>query len=189
MPSSLTLLSRCLSSTSLLVLVAGCPSDGESCGPDGAPAQGIAATNADVSLMYGNLSSLSGNDCPAPDAPSGVISLSIEGTQVGGTGLITFCIPRPDLLADGRTLGTTANMGQIRIVDFTGMANGCTFAHDSTMPPTGMAKGTGVCKNGTDEAGFALELTGTVNLKRTCGAAVDSVALTLAGKVAVTSRD
>jgi hypothetical protein len=188
MPSSLTLLSRCLSSISLLAL-AGCPSDGESCGPDGAPAEGITATSADVSLSYGNLSSLSGNDCPAPDAPSGVISLSIEGMQLGGTGLLTLCIPRPDLLADGRTLGTTGSMGELRIIDFTGMANGCTFALDSAMPPTGMGVGTGVCKNGTDPAGFALELTGTVNLRRTCGATIDSVALTLAGKVAVTSRD
>lgn len=188
MRSSPTLPSLCLSSISLVAL-AGCPSEGDSCGPDDAPATGITGSNADVMLAYGNLSSLSGNDCPASDAPSGVISLSIEGTQVGGTGLLTFCIPRPDLLSKGRALGTTASMGEIRIVDFSGMANGCTFALDSTMPPTGTATGTGVCKNGTDPAGFALALTGTVNLRRTCGATIDSVALTLAGKVAVTSRD
>jgi hypothetical protein len=151
---------------------------------------GITASNgSDITLTYGNLSSLSGNDCPASDAPSGVISLSIEGMQVGGTGLITLCIPRPDLLADGRTLGTTGNMGQLRAIDFSGMANGCTFTLDTSMPPTGTGTGTGVCKNGTDAAGFALELAGTINLRRTCGAAVDSVALTLAGKVAVSSRD
>lgn len=149
----------------------------------------LTASNADVTLTYGNLSSLSGNDCPDPSAPSGVISLSIEGAQVGGTGLVTFCIGRPDLLEEGRTLGSTASMGQIRVVDFSGMANGCTFALDSAMPPAGMAKGTGVCKNGTDPAGFALELNGTVNVRRTCGTAIDTIALTLAGKVAVTSRD
>ena len=149
----------------------------------------LTASNADVTLTFGNLSSLSGNDCPDPSAPSGVISLSIEGAQVGGTGLITFCIPRPDLLEDGRALGSTGSMGQIRVIDFSGMANGCTFALDSSMPPTGTGKGTGVCKNGTDAAGFALELTGTVNLRRTCSATIDSVALTLSGKVAVTSRD
>ena len=188
MPSSFTLLSRCLSSTSLL-LVAGCPSDGERCGPEDAPVEGITATNNDVALTYGNLSSLSGTDCPAPDAPSGVISLSIEGTQVGGTGLLTLCIPRPDLLEDGRALGTTGSMGELRIVDFTAAANGCTFTLESAMPPTGMGVGTGVCKNGTDAAGFALALTGTVHLERTCGATVDTVALTLGGKVAVSSRD
>ena len=188
MRSSPTLPLRFLSSTSL-ALLAGCPSDGDSCGPEGAPAMPITASNAEVTLTYGNLSSLSGNDCPDPAAPSGVISLSIEGTQVGGSGLLTLCIPRPDLLPDGRTLGTTASMGQLRVIDFSGMANNCTFALDGTMPPTGTGTGTGVCKNGTDKAGFALELTGTVNLRRTCGATVDTVALTLAGKVAVTSRD
>lgn len=189
MPSSSTLPSRCLSSISLLALLAGCPGDGESCGPDGAPAEGITATAANVALTYGELSSLSGNDCPAPDAPSGVISLSIEGRQVGGTGLLTLCIPRPDLLDEGRALGTTQNMGELRIIDFSGAANGCTFTHDSSMPPSGTGTATGICKNGTDKAGFALELTGTVNLRRTCGATIDTVAVTLAGKVAVSSRD
>jgi hypothetical protein len=189
MRSSLTSLCRYLSSTSLVFSLAGCPSDDESCGPEGAPAMPVTASNADVMLSYGNLSSLSGNDCPDPNAPSGVISLSIEGAQIGGTGLLTFCIPRPDLLAEGRTLGSTGSMGQIRVVDFSGMANGCTFALDSTTPPTGTAKGTGVCNNGTDKAGFALELNGMVTARRTCGATVDSVTLTLAGKVAVTSRD
>jgi hypothetical protein len=148
----------------------------------------ITASSTDVMLTYGNLSSLSGNDCPAPDAPSGVVSLSIEGTQVGGTGRLTICIPRPDLLEAGRAL-STIGMGDARIVDFSGMASGCTFAHDSSMPPSGTATGKGVCKNGTDAAGFALTLNGTVNLNRTCGATVDKVAVTLGGTVAVTSRD
>lgn len=190
MPSSLTQLSRFLSSTSLLVLVAGCPSDGESCGPDDAPAVGITASNGtDVTLTYGNLSSLSGNDCPDPMAPSGVVSLSIEGRQEGGTGLLTFCIPRPDLLKDGRTLGNTSSSGQMRVIDFSATANGCTFDDISAMPPTGKGTGFGVCKNGTDAAGFALEITGTITATRTCGANVDTVSLTLAGKVAVSSRD
>jgi hypothetical protein len=54
------------------------------------------------------------------------------------------------------------------------------------MPPTGKGTGTGVCKNGTD--GLAFELTDTINLRRTYGATVDTFSLTLAGKVAVTSR-
>ncbi|HLL22600.1 MAG TPA: hypothetical protein VK427_10730 [Kofleriaceae bacterium] len=189
MPLSRTQLSRFLSSISLVLVAACSDDDGGRCGPDGAPAAGLTATSSDVTLTYGNLSSLSGNDCPASDAPPGVISLSIEGTQVGGTGLVTFCIPRPDLLSAGRTLGTTSSMGQLRVIDFSGQANNCTFALDSTMPPTGTATGTGVCKNGTDPGGFALELAGTITLRRTCGAVVDSVTLMLSGKVAVTSRD
>ena len=190
MPSSPTQLSRFLSSTSLVLLLGGCPSDGDSCGPDDAPTVGLTASNgSDVMLTYGNLSSLSGNDCPDPMAPAGVISLSIEGRQEGGTGLLTFCIPRPDLLKDGRTLGNTASSGQLRVVDFSAAANGCTFEDISAMPPTGKGTGFGVCKNGTDAAGFALELAGTIVVTRTCGANVDTVSLTLAGKVAVTARD
>jgi hypothetical protein len=188
MPSSRKLLSLCLSSTSL-VLLGGCPSDGETCGPEGAPANGITASAGSDTLTYGSLSSLSGNDCPEASAPSGVVSLSIEGTLVGGTGRVTFCIPRPDLLAEGRTLGANLANVEMRLVDFSGEANGCTFARDPAMPPTGTGTGTGVCNNGTDPAGFALALTGTIHAKRTCGATVDDVSLTLAGKVAVTSRD
>jgi hypothetical protein len=180
---------RFLSSTSLLVLLGGCPSDGDSCGVEGAPASGLTAATTDVNLTYGNLSSLSGNDCPAADAPSGVVSLSIEGTQTDGTGLITFCIPRPDLLADGRALGTTQSMGEIRVIDFSGTANNCTFAHNSAMPPTGTATATGICDNGTNAAGFALTFDGTVNVRRTCGADVTNLTLQLTGKVAITSRD
>ncbi|MDQ3334849.1 MAG: hypothetical protein M4D80_06800 [Myxococcota bacterium] len=183
-----TLPSLFLSSTSLF-LVAGCPSDGESCGPEGAPATISASNGSDITLTYSGLSSLSGNDCPEPNTPAGIVSLSIEGTLASGIGRLTFCIPRPDLLADGRTLGTMGNMGQFRVVDFSGEANGCTFMHKSSMPPSGTAIGTGVCKNGTDAAGFALELNGTVNLTRTCGATEDTVSVTLAGKVTVTSRD
>jgi len=183
MRSSLTSLLLFLSSTS-------CSSDGSSCGPDDAPAGPVHATASAVTLDYENLSSLSGNDCPDPAAPSGVISLSIEGMQMGGTGgRLTFCIPRPDLLDEGRALGSTAMMGEARVIDFSGMAGGCSFAYDSTMPPTGTMTATGICKNGTAKEGFALDISGTVTLKRTCGATIDSVAVMVSGKVAVTSRD
>ncbi len=176
---------------STISLVAACSDDGGgTCGTGAAPAGPINATATDVSLAYENLSSLSGNDCPDPAAPSGVISLSIEGTQVGGgTGRLTLCVPRPDLLDEGRALGSTASMGELRVIDFSGAANGCTFTYDSTTPPTGTGRATGICKNGTDAAGFALELNGVVTLKRTCGATIDTVTVIVSGTVAVTSRD
>ena len=186
MRSSLTSLLRFLSSISL----AACSSDGSSCGPDDAPTGPIHATAASVTLDYENLSSLSGNDCPDPAAPQGVISLSIEGMQMGGAGgRLTFCIPRPDLLDKGRALGSTAGMGEARVIDFSGMAGGCSFAYDSTMPPTGTMTATGICKNGTAKEGFALDISGMVTLRRTCGATIDSVTVMVTGKVAVTSRD
>ncbi len=155
----------------------------------GAEPAALVASSTEVTLTFGGLSALAGNDCPAVDPPAGVVSLSIEGTQTDGTGLITLCIPRPDLLEDGRrNLGTSLSMAEVRIFDLSGSADNCTFALDSTRPPTGFATGLGVCGNGTDSAGFALDFDGAVSLRRTCGPTIDTIAVTLSGLVAVTKR-
>jgi hypothetical protein len=171
----------------------GCSDD--ACGPDGAPSSGLLASgdmvSPAVSLDYGNLSGLLGNDCPDPAAPEGVISLSIEGRQTDDpAGLVTLCIPRPDLLMDGdRTLGTTLSNADVRIIDLRGTASGCTFVLDTTQPPTGAARATGVCDNGDSPAGFALSVDGAVSMRRTCGAATDIIGVTLRGRVAVSRRE
>ncbi|HWU90952.1 MAG TPA: hypothetical protein VN253_26985 [Kofleriaceae bacterium] len=165
---------------------AGCSDD---CGPGGAPSAGLVAAGDMVTLSYGDLSGLLGNDCPDPAAPEGVISLSVEGRQTAGPGLITFCIPRPDLLLEGdRTLGTPTSTADVRIIDVSGAADNCTFAFDSARPPTGTAQATGVCTNGDSPAGFALSVDGAISLRRTCGATMDTVAVTLRGRVAVARR-
>jgi len=183
MPSSLISRSLFLSSISLLAF-AGCSDD--SCGPGDAPTVGLVAGSVDVTLTFGNMTSRAGNDCPDASAPTGVVSVSIEGTQSDGTGIITLCVPRPDLLMEGnRTLGFTISSADIRIIDLHGSANNCTYALDTTRPPTGTGGGSGVCKNGVDKAGFAIELDGAVSLRRTCGATVDTIAVKLTGSVAV----
>lgn len=170
------------------VLAAAC-SDDSQCGPMGAPSTGLIAGSSTATLTFGNMTSLLGNDCPDPAAPAGVVSVSIEGTQTDGTGLVTLCIPRPDLLAsEPRSLGTTMSMADVRIIDLNGTADNCTLTLDVTRPPTGTAIGLGVCGNGDDPAGFALDVDGAVSLKRTCGATVDTVAVTLTGRVAVAKR-
>ncbi len=167
----------------------GCNGD-DACGPGDAPSTGLVASSDMVTLSYGNLSALVGNDCPDPAAPEGVISLSIEGRQTGDPlGLITFCIPRPDLLMEGdRTLGLITSGADVRIVDLGGNAGGCSFRLDSMQPPTGSAQATGVCDNGDSPDGFALSLDGAVTLRRTCGGTTDSVAVTLRGPIAVSRR-
>jgi hypothetical protein len=146
-------------------------------------------SNAEVSLAYGGMSALAGNDCPDPDAPAGVVSISIEGRTADATGLVTLCIPRPDRLMErGRTLGTALSTADVRIFDLGGTAGGCSYALDSTRPPIGTATGTGVCSDGTDPAGFAIELDGNVSLRRTCGQTIDLIAVTLSGRVAVSLR-
>jgi hypothetical protein len=183
------------SPTSLLALAGlaalgptGCSDD--ACGPGGAPSSGLVASSDLVAITYGNLSGLLGNDCPDPAAPAGVISLSIEGRQVDdATGLVTLCVPRPDLLMMGdRTLGTTLSNADLRIIDLRGNADGCMFTIDTTRLPTGAAQATGVCENGDSPDGFALAIDGAVSLRRTCGTAVDTVSVTLRGRVAVARR-
>lgn len=178
-------LSRFLSITSLAAAAgAGCGDD--SCGPGGAPEVGLVASGTGATLTYGQLTGSLNNDCPDPAAPSGVTSLSIEGTQSDGQGRITLCVGRPDLLAKqalalgGNTAGTP-----VRVIDFAGSANSCTFALDSSGTPTGTASASGLCGNGSNAAGFALVLDGSLPLTRTCGGTVDSLPVALHGRVAV----
>jgi len=172
-----------LSITSSLLLLAceGC--GGDECGPGAAPDFGLLASSADVTLNYGNLTSGANNDCPDPMAPSGVVSLTINGTQMGAASLLTFCIPRPDQLAGGVQLGSG-----FRIIDLNGEANGCTFKYEGA-PVTGSAQAFGLCDNGKDAAGYSLSIDGFVTLKRTCPTTSDTVSLSLKGEVKVKSLD
>ncbi len=155
----------------------------------GAEPEALLASSADVVLTYGGLTALAGNDCPAMDAPAGVVSLSVEGRQTDGTGLITFCIARPDQFEGARrNLGTSLSMADVRIFDLTGTANNCTFTFDSSRPPTGFATGLGVCADGTDPAGFGVDFDGAISLRRNCNGTMDTVAVTLTGLVAVAKR-
>lgn len=198
--------SRFPSSTSLAALAAaacaGCGDD--ECGPMGAPSSGLTASSADVTLVYENLTSLAGNDCPDPDQndngipdrdesppPPHVVSISIEGKQVGNPdGLLTLCIPRMDLMlpGTGHTIGTSQSMSDVRIFDLSGEYEGCTFAFDSTRPPSGQVSGIGVCGNGDSESGFALDIDAALSLRRTCGSTIDSVAVQFVGEIAVAKR-
>jgi len=182
-------LSRFLSSTSVTCLVglgaAGCGGGDDSCGPGSAPAVGVVASGGSVSISYGTLSGSPNRDCPDAAAPDGVISLSIMGTQSGGSGLITLCIGRPDLLAK-QALSFGAEPGaQVHVIDLNGSASNCTLTIDRNTPPSGTATSTGMCGNGADPAGFAMVLDAALTLTRTCGATVDSVPVTLRGSVAV----
>ena len=174
-----------LSSTSLALAVAACSDDGGSCGPKSAAEFGLVATNgSDVSLTYGGLTSGANNDCPDPAAPTGVVSLTITGQQSGGTGIITFCMPRPDLLAKA-----AGRLGfDVKIIDFSGDQNSCTFTVNTTAVPSGNVTSDGLCDNGTNKAGYALAFNGNVVLSRTCNGTTDMVPAALTGTVAVSAQ-
>ncbi len=176
--------SRYLSITSALLLgatTACC--GGDTCGPGSAAPDGLTLTGSGVAVTYAMLTASANNDCPDPAAPAGVVSLTISGTQVGSSFPVTFCVPRPDLLGSGvRQLGT-----DVKVVDIgADIGSGCTLSLASATAPSGPVQASGVCGNGTDSAGFALDFENdTVTVKRTCGATVDMLTLALSGTVAV----
>jgi hypothetical protein len=182
----------CLLAISLSLVTVACSSDGDTCGPGGAPTTGLVATNADGStkLTFGDLHAGLNNDCPASDAPAGVVSLTVQGTQsdAGTQGFITLCIARPDLLAkQAQDLQLDVAGAEAKLVDASGTASNCSLQIDPAQPATGTVSASGLCASGGDPAGFALVVDGALHLQRTCNTAVDSIAVTLRGRVAVSS--
>ncbi|HEU0037228.1 MAG TPA: hypothetical protein VFQ53_41745 [Kofleriaceae bacterium] len=165
----------------------GCGDD--DCGPQGAPTSGLVAGDDQITITYGNLTAGLNNDCPDADAPDGIVSMTIMGQQTDGTGLLTLCVSRPDRFASEELgLGNDVAASDVHVVDVTGSANNCTFRLDTTRPPTGTASSDGLCNNGAGTEGFALVVDGALSLQRTCGTTVDSVSVTLRGRVAVAAQ-
>jgi hypothetical protein len=202
MRSPLKSRSRFPSSTNVVAIVAslaatacvGCGDD--ECGPMGASTGGLTASSADVTLTYGDLTVSANNDCPAADAPEGVVSMTIEGTQdnapAGDTmpHLFVLCVPRMDVFTPGsaHTVGVSQSTADLQFIDvFGATADGCTFTFDRTRPPNGTVSARGVCGNG-DADGFQLTFDAAISLRRTCGATTDSVAVTVDGTIAVLPR-
>ena len=174
-----------LSTTSLVALAtAGCSDD--ACGPGNAKQSGLLASSADVVLNFGALTSGPNNDCPDGTAPAGVTSLTIQGIQLDGPGLLTLCIPRPDKLQnDPLPLGMVDG---VRIIDLNGTVEGCTYEFESLRPVSGTVSTTGMCDNGQTTAGYALIVDGSLSLRRMCPTMNDTIAVDFAGTVAVEGR-
>jgi hypothetical protein len=165
----------------------GCGSSDNRCGPGDAPEVGLAVTSNAATLSFGDLTSSRNNDCRTSDAPDGIVSVTLFGAETGGTGTITLCIARPDLLAQQAQplVQEVPGMGGVHLVNLNATAAGCSFVIDTSKPITGNATSSGLCDNGSNPAGFALTLDGTLSLTRTCGATVDTVNVALQGRVAV----
>jgi len=160
---------------------AGCGDD--SCGPGDAPQSGLYLSSADVTINFANLTGGLNNDCPDPAAPDGIVSMTLQGTQVEGTGRVTLCVSRPDKLADGAIpLGGTS----VQIVDLKGDDSaGCMYDYESARPVTGTVSSKGLCDAGASDAGFALTIDASVSLNRVCPTATDIIAVAFQGTVAV----
>jgi hypothetical protein len=157
---------------------------GDDCGDPAAFEFGLTVSNSDVSLAYGDLLAGANNDCRENDAPAGVISLTIAGSQMGVSAPFTMCVGRPDLL---ETMPLTLGSAHVHLVDVSGtdMASGCTFTLDATQIPSGTVQAEHMCGNGVDAHGFGLVFDGHLGLRRTCGVTIDSIAVGITGHVAV----
>jgi hypothetical protein len=171
-------------------LLGACGDDaGDTCGPGAAPADGITLTVGAEQVTYGGFSASVNNDCTI--SGSGVISVTVHGRQVGGTGVLTVCLPRPDLLgagpvalSPGRTPPEAGD--RVQLIDATAtMAGGCAVSRDPAVPPAATATFTGYCDGGADPAGYALGFDGTISLQSTCAGGPTAVSATLAGTAAV----
>ncbi|HEV7557993.1 MAG TPA: hypothetical protein VGO00_21145, partial [Kofleriaceae bacterium] len=146
----------------------------------------ILLSGSGLTITYDTFEGGANNDCPDPMAPAGVVSITVEAKQPDGTpaDFLTFCIPRIDQLSQGGAFGGPTS-GDIRFIDVDGTSGSCTISLDATTPPTGTASTSGVCANGTDPAGFALTLDGTISIEKNCAGAIQLATMTLSGTVAV----
>ncbi len=172
-------------------MIAGGCSDDASCGPGAAGATLTLTVGGEV-VTYGEFTSSVNNDCTIFE--TGVISVTIHGNQIGGTGALTLCLPRPDLL-DAETVAFAptrlppAADDRVQLVDASAtLAASCSIVREQASVPAATATFTGYCAGGTDPAGYGLTLAGAVGLRRTCAGNTESVAGTLAGSAAVAAQ-
>jgi hypothetical protein len=171
------------------VVLPGCPTE-NTCGPGDAPADGLVLSGSGVEVRYHMMTAGLNNDCPDPSVSTeDVVSLTLQGLQVGGTiGAITLCIPRPDLVGDPMPIINTvptAHGASAEVVDVGAEAGGCTFSRSQTVEPAGTLYAEGLCDGGGNAAGFALVVAGQVSVDRDCSGTIDTLRLDLAGTISV----
>lgn len=146
-----------------LCLAAACGGDDdETCGP-GDAAGGLAVGD----LTFDDFRSSPNNDC-TPMQGREPTSVTIQGDQSApdGAGFLVLCLPRPDEI--GGDPISLADTDRVQVVDLFGKdADDCTVRVDDASDAS--VTFTGFCADGTDDAGYALALEGTISVTRTCG--------------------
>lgn len=170
----------------MIALVAGCPAD-DACGPGDAPGDGLTVTGGGVSLRYHQMTASPNNDCPDPQAPEGVVSLTLTALQTTGGDALVLCVPRPDMLESDLPVvaATPTHAAAIEVQNVNATDAGCTITANATTAPTGTGHAEGICADGTDPAGFALLISGQVSVDRDCSGTIDTLRLDLAGTISV----
>lgn len=184
----------------LALVLAGCGDDGIDCGPAEVADDGIVATTASpapaVQVTWSDLAASANNDCPPPGgAGSGVISLTIEGVQSDPPGAARFslCLPRPDEIGTAAVSLADDTLVQLGNTS-AALEDGCLVRLDRSgdAAATGTIAFTGFCADGTDPAGFAVALDGTVPVEIVCdadGGTSEAATATLSGTAVVSAGE
>lgn len=166
---------------------------GDSCGTAGAASYGLVASGSEahgtsVAFTFGGFKSSANNDCPAPNQPKGVVSLTIEGVEMANSAdMVALCIPRPDQLeTQTQQLGGSGG-SDVQFLSFAASDADCSYMLDLMKTPVGTVRAEHECGDGTNAAGFAVDVEGTLPLVQTCMATgtMVSVSVTLSGTTAV----
>jgi hypothetical protein len=146
----------------------GCGDDGggHSCGPGSASPTGLAMTaTVGSDFTFGSLMEGANNDCTPTG--SGVISVTIQGTQVGGTGFVALCVPRPNEFGDPLAVGSDDKPDEPPVILVSlavSTPDGCFYNLPPGMQVSGTAHAVGLCDDGAGSAGFALVIDATTAL-------------------------
>lgn len=174
---------RPLAVAAILVLAAACGDDAV-CGPGEAPAVGLSIDTGDSVLTYGNGTSSPNNDCPTDGSPT---SLTVDVFQVTPAPTqdraLVLCLPRPDAIADAAL--DIADDTLVQVIDVFADEDDCLISIDRARAVSGTARFTGFCENGTDPAGYALEIDAVIPATRTCAGSDEAIDLTVSGEVAL----
>ena len=152
--------------------LAGCSDDPVRCGPGEIETAGITAvaTTPELNVVWGELEASANNDCPPPGgAGSGAISLTLDGRQLdpAGDSRLTLCLPRPDQIGAGPAALADESLVQI-INTNADLGDGCRLQLDRNAAASGTITFAGFCADGTDSAGFAISVAGTIPIVVLC---------------------
>ncbi len=173
----------------LLALPAACGDD-TPCGPGDAPDNGLVADlGGGDQLTFGSFTSSANNDCSVAGSPT---SLTVNGVQMGQPSFhVTFCLPRPDQIG-GAAIELTDD-SRVQVININAdLGGGCLLTMDPAGSPSGTITFVGYCSDGSDPAGYAIQLAGTVPGFRTCtggdaGSQSTPVDIALSGTTSVTA--
>mgnify|MGYP001765286597 CR=1 FL=1 len=157
---------------------------GPSCGPDDEPTS-VGFTIDAARIDYQTFTAGANNDCPAPDAPAGVVSLSIHAQQTGSGRPLTLCIPRPDLLESNRVLDVAT---MVDVVDVSAIDAACVYTLAPGTTSGGSIQVEGMCDDGTHPDGFRLTMDLAVQVRRDCAGTITTESAMVTGSASVAAE-